>query len=619
MGHRTPGVDEDRTPECRLAGQDRARQLQAAGQQGLAADRAAAGTHRRQRAVAVAPHRIVATGPKAQRVRHGDGAFLDNLSALQAGLAVPAVPNRQVARDPAVQARKRPADTAGAVRLAGSHLDSPGDAAGGQQDAVQVTPDPVVVGAQRGGGVGAAGGIAHHRQVVGLARLQQLGKVQPLDARRVLGAAQPQPKRQHHVGVALDVVDLHAEQVAVEALTRMGLEVARPLLAVTPPFELVVGDHRQAQQPAVGVLQRGARAGVVADAQADRDLLKRHLDQPQAHHHGRSLLRVGVEADAHGLEQPGLLQAILVVLQAGFGQRRASAKAGQVQHGGFVVVVQAVDLEAAGQKQRPAVQRHAQGGALGGGVDHGLAVRQPGRGIARSEQARQQPLFGLDPVAVAKRLADPTVAAVGQRLEQGLGLDLAQRGAALQVTGGLDLQAGDLGARARHHGQGHALQGRRAGAVHVAAHGHLGVEIALGLQQLTRLPGCCRGQARPLFFVDHLVAAQQLQARQVQVRFQQGLQLARRLHVQAQARDRHVCRGDPVGQRPGQQRASAEHRRDGQQAQEPNGQPTRPVQRPSEAVVAAAAQCRGHAPWVIWSAGAWPLPARPASAGTCAG
>jgi hypothetical protein len=65
------------------------------------------------------------------------------------------------------------------------------------------------------------------------------------------------------------------------------------------------------------------RAGVGADAGAERGLLQRHLAQAHGHRRGLCLGGVGVERDRRAFIEARALQPLLEVEQQGFGGRCA--------------------------------------------------------------------------------------------------------------------------------------------------------------------------------------------------------------------------------------------------------------------------------------------------------
>ena len=364
----------------------------------------------------------------------------------------------------------------------------------------------------------------------------EAGVEEALDALRVLRAAQAHLLRQHDVGIRHQALHRAAQQVAVQAGVGPAADFRVPGLAQLADFDLQFGRRWQAEHAPVQVLHRGAGARVGADTHGEGVDLQRRFTHAHVQVGCGGLGRVGVQRHADGFEEARLLQPLLEVQQQRFGHRRSAPGEGQVANRLRVLCRQALDLEAAQAVERAAVHHQEQAHLVLGHVHVGARAAPGGVGVTGRAQTAQRGALGRAPGRVAKARTAGQFPVLAQ-LRQGLrGVGLARGGAHVQFTFGLDGDAGDAGTHAGLHLQLH-LVGFVVATAGCAADGYLGGEVALGLQQLAHLGRRGVDQARPLGVV-HVVARHTAQPHQVQVFFQQVLQVAGRVDL-----DLHAQRG----------------------------------------------------------------------------
>jgi hypothetical protein len=156
---------------------------------------------------------------------------------------------------------------------------------------------------------------------------------------------QAQRGRGAQFAVLVEALEVDAGQVAVVIGQGMGDELGRQGVLLLADLELAGRHDAPAEGLAVDVIQRCARAGVGAVAQAHRRLLARHLAQRDDDRRRSGLHRVDDEFDERGLEQLRALQMALPVGEQCLGVGLAGLEVEQVAHRVFGVVRQASDAQ----------------------------------------------------------------------------------------------------------------------------------------------------------------------------------------------------------------------------------------------------------------------------------
>ena len=234
------------------------------------------------------------------------------------------------------------------------------------------------------------------------------------------------------------------------------------------------------------MFHRRARPGVGADADAEGVDLQRRFAQPHLHGSIVGKGRVGVQRDADGFEEAGLLQPFLEVQQQCFRHWRAAPGVGQVAHGFGVLHRQALDLELAQPEQRAAVHHQEQPHLVALDIDIGAGAAPGGQRIARGAQPCQCGGLGRVPGGVAEVAALGQFPVLAQRRQRGAGIEVVAAGGAFQRAFGFQRDARNARTAAGVHRQRDEIR-QVAAAAGRARHADLGIEVAFGLQQFFHL------------------------------------------------------------------------------------------------------------------------------------
>ncbi len=298
----------------------------------------------------------------------------------------------------------------------------------------------------------------------------------------------------------------------------MRCQLASPRLEFRTQFELVLRNPRLAEHAVVHVFEGQARAGVGAVAHAHGGCLQRKLLDPDENGRRIRVRRVRIDLDHRTLEEPGLLQALLIVEQQLLVVGLAWPEGREPAHAVFAVARQAFDAYRAQVEERPAVGEQGERDGVGLRVDAG-GGRHPTRGrIALGTKLREGHVLRVVPGGLAKWVADLQAPAAAQGGEFDDCVFIIGIHELFQIAADVDRPLVDDRAWAGYHC--HAKQ-RNAVARLGTRDVHLSVEIALGLEQRA----CLRGRRghEPVEFGtgDAVGGGRVLETRQVEVAQQQ--------------------------------------------------------------------------------------------------